>query len=304
MKKAIAAGGASILGLGAVASLGAAPAAAVPVTTPCDDYTDHNITAGTLGDNWFMSCVPRYAVAEVRFDILSETGFPASFLSLEDPAVTRTTSTGAAADTYFATTQPGFTFLEEIQGENTETSQHYNGNLVVPVASVAAIPATELPFLCGTDYDTAYRVNYGTASVTFTQIVDGVEWRYDVQTTPEPLYLGLNILNTGVLDPTSNQCVSSKGIVNFAEDSTNPVFTDDIVPVVTATQESLQANYGSGKNLPDVSRYVPPVPEKPVLPATGAEFQPAVPLSIAALFLSLGVATGVLRRRRADEVTD
>ena len=301
MKKTIAAGGASILGLGAVASLGASPAAAAPVTELCDDYTDHTITVGALGDNWFMSCIPRYAVAEVGFDIVSETGFPASFLSLEDPAVTRTTSTGAAADTYLAATQPGFTFLEEIQSENTDTSQHYNGNLIVPVSSVTAIPATDLPFVCGTDYATAYRVNYGTASVSFTQIVDGVEWRYDVETTPEPLYLGLNILDTGVLDPTSNQCVSSKDIVNFAEDSTNPVFEDEIVPVVTATQETLQANYGTGKNLPDVSRYVPP---KPQLPATGSDLQPAVPVSIAALFLSLGVAAGVLRRRRADEVTD
>ena len=304
MKKTIAAGGASILGLGAVATLGTAPAAAAPVTELCDDYTEHNITVGTLGDNWFMSCIPRYAVARVAFDIVSATPFPDSFSPLNQPEVTRTTSGGAAADTYFASAEQGFTYLDFYPGESDDTSQFYEGNLIVPVESVAPIPATSLPFLCGTDYDTAYQVNYGTASVTFTQVVDGVEWRYDVETTPEPLYLGLNILNTGVLDPTSNQCVSSKGIVNFAQDSTNSVFADEIVPVVTATQQTLQANYGSGKNLPDVSRYVPPVPAKPVLPATGSEFQPAVPMGIAALFLSLGVAAGVLRRRRADEVTD
>ena len=303
MKKTIAAGGASILGLGAVATLGTAPAAAAPVTELCDDYTEHNITVGTLGDNWFMSCIPRYAVAEVLFPIVSETPFPDDFLPLDDAGVTRTTSGGAAADTYFASSEQGFTFLDFIPALSDETTQTYDGNLIAPVESVAPIPATSLPFLCGTDYDTAYQVNYGTASVTFTQIVDGVEWRYDVETTPAPLYIGLNILNTGVFDPTANQCVSSNDIVNFAVDGTDPVF-GEIVEVVTATDNSLQANYGSGKNLPDVSRYVPPVPEKPVLPATGAEFQPAVPIGIAALFLSLGVAAGVLRRRRADEVTD
>ncbi len=299
MKKTIAAGGASLLGIGAVAAFGAAPATAAPVTDLCETAADHEITVGALGDNWFMDCIPRYAVAEVGFNILSGSGFPASFLSLEDPAVTRTTSTGAAADTYFAATQPGFTYLEEIQSEATDTSQYYNGNLIVPVASVSAIPATELPFICGTDYDTAYRVTYGSAAVSFTQVVDGVEWRYDVETTPEPLVIGLNILNTGVLDPTANQCVSSKDIVNFANDSTSPVW-DEVESVVTATENTLQANYGSGKNLPDVTRYVAP----PVLPATGSEFQPAVPMGIAALFLSLGVAAGVLRRRRVDEVSD
>lgn len=300
MKKTIAAGGASLLGLSAAATLGAAPAAAAPVTALCDDYTDHNITVGTLGDNWFMNCIPRYAVAEVLFPIVNDTPFPDDFLPLDDAGVERTTSGGAAADTYFATTEPGFTYFDFVPELSDETTQSYNGNLIVPVASVEAIPAASLPFICGTNYDTAYRVNYGSAAVTFTQIVDGVEWRYDVETTPGPLYLGLNILDTGVLDPTANQCASSNDIVNFAVDGNSDVF-DEVEDVVTATQNTLQANYGSGKNLPDVSRYVAPKPE---LPATGAELQPAVPMGIAALFLSLGVAAGVLRRRRAGEVTD
>jgi hypothetical protein len=303
VKKTIAAGGASLLGLGAAATFGAAPAAAAPVTELCDDYTEHNITVGTLGDNWFMNCIPRYAVAEVLFPIVSDTPFPDDFLPLDDPGVTRTTSGGAAADSYFASAEQGFTFLDFIPALSDETTQTYDGNLIVPVASVEAASVADLPGLCGTDYDTVYRVNYGTASVTFTQIVDGVEWRYDVETTPGPLYLGLNILGTGVLDPDANQCVTSNDIVNFAENDDSSVW-GEIVPVVTATTDTLQANYGSGKNLPDVSRYVPPVPEKPLLPATGSDLQPAVPVGIAALFLSLGVAAGVLRRRRAGEVTD
>jgi hypothetical protein len=303
VKKTIAAGGASLLGLSAAATLGAAPAAAVPVTELCDDYTDHNITVGTLGDNWFQNCIPRYAVAEVLFSIVNDTPFPDDFLTLDNAAVTRTSSGGAAADTYFAATEPGFTFFDFIPALSDETTQTYDGNLIVPVESVSTASTADLPGLCGTDYDTVYRVNYGNASVTFTQMVDGVEWRYDVETTPGPLYLGLNILGTGVLDPDANQCLASNDIVNFAENDESSVWSD-IVPVVTATTNSLQANYGSGKNLPDVSRYVPPVPEKPLLPATGSDFQPAVPMGIAALFLSLGVAAGVLRRRRAGEATD
>jgi hypothetical protein len=303
MKKTIAVGSASLLGLGAAATLGAVPATAAPVTDLCETAADHNITVGTLGDNWFMDCIPRYAVARVGFNIVSATGFPASFLPLDDSGVARVASTGDAGEAYIGATEPGFTFLDFIPEFSGETNQYYDGNLIVPVASVSAIAPTELPFLCGTDYDTAYRVNYGSAAVTFTQVVDGVEWRYDVETTPEPLYIGLNILNTGVLDGSANQCVSSKDIVNFAANDESSVW-DEIESVVTATENTLQANYGSGKNLPDVSRYVPPVPAKPVLPATGAEFQPAVPMGIAALFLSLGVAAGVLRRRRASGASD
>jgi hypothetical protein len=300
VKKTIALGSASLLGMGAAATLGAAPVAAAPVTDLCDTAADHVITVGALGDNWFMDCIPRYAVAQVNFSILSETPFPAEFIPLDEPGVARTTSGGAAADSYFASSEQGFTYLDEIDFFSTETSQFYNGKLIVPVASVTPVPATDLPFLCGTDYDTAYRVNYGSASVTFTQVIDGVEWRYDVATTPGPLYLGLNILNTGVLDPTANQCASSNDIVNFAENNGSPVF-EDVNAVVTATDDTLEAYYGSAKDLPDVSRYVAP---KPLLPATGTDFQPAVPMGIAALFLTLGVAAGVLRRRRVDEAAD
>ena len=298
MKKTIAAGGASLLGIGA-ASLGvAAPAAAAPVTDACTDWSEHTITVGTLGDNWYMDCIPQYGSAGADFRILSATGFPAAFVPLDEPAVTRIASTGAAGAAYAGSSEQGFSYLDHIDFMDTATSQLYQGTLIAPISSVASILPTSLPAECGVSFANAYVVNYAPVSVTFTQVVDGVEWRYDVETTPGPLYLGLNILNTGVLDPTANQCASSNGYTVFAADSVD----EEDFPRVGFIAMDLNPYFGNSKLIPDVSRYV--APPAPSLPAMGMEVQPAVPLGIAALFLSLGVAAGVLRRRRADEVTD
>ena len=293
MKKTIAAGGASLLGIGA-ASLGmAAPAAAVPVTDACDNSGEHGITVGTLGDNWYMDCIPQYGAASADFTIVSATPFPAAFTPLDEPGVTITPSVGAAGTDYWGAGVPGYTYLDFIDFQSSDTEQVYQANMIVPISSVGTILPTALPPECGVDFGTAYIVNYAPVSVSFTQVVAGVEWRYDVMTSPAPLYLGLNILNTGVLEPTANQCVSSNGSTYFATDSVD----DDFTTVEYVATTSLNPYFGDSKLIPDVSRYVPP----PVLPATGMEIQPAVPIGIAALFLSLGVTAGVLRRRRAND---
>ncbi len=296
VKKTIAAGGASLLGIGAASLGAAAPAAALPVTDPCATGADHTITVGALGDNWFMDCIPQYGVAEVAFEIVSAAPFPASFMPINDAAVTRVASTGAAGATYFGSSEQGFTYFDHLFFLDTDTSQFYNGNLIVPISSVGSILPADLPDGCTGTYSTAFIVNYAPVSVTFTQIVDGVEWRYDLQTAPEPLYLGLNILNTGVLDPVGNQCASSNGDLADAVDNLD----DDwfvVEDIVSPGNDTLNPYFGDAKDLPDVSRYVAP----PSLPAMGMEIQPAVPIGIAALFLSLGVTAGVLRRRRASD---
>ena len=296
MKKTIAAGGAGLLGIGA-ASLGvAAPAAALPVTDPCDNSGEHVITVGTLGDNWYMDCVPQYGVASADFTIVSATPFPAAFIPLDEPGVTITASVGQAGTDYWGAGQPGYTYLDYIGFQSSDTEQVYQADMIVPISSVDDILPTALPAECGVNFDNAYVVNYAPVSVSFTQVVDGVEWRYDVMTSPSPLYLGLNILNTGVLDPTANQCASSNGFTAFAVDSVD----EDFSTVAYVASTDLNPYFGDSKLIPDVSRYVAP----PSLPAMGMEVQPAVPIGIAALFLSLGVAAGVLRRRRASEATD
>ncbi len=302
VKKTIAAGGASVLGLTA-AGLGAASPAAALVTEPCDDVYDHEITVGAIDTNWYMDCVPQYAVAGVDFTITSPTGFPDDFAPLNTNDVTVIASTGAEGAEYLGTPYEGFDYLYWAGGD--ETSQSYEGTMIFEIDSVGSTPVASLPSGCGTDFTTAWVVNYVPATVTFTQVVDGVEWRYDVVAAPGPLYLGLNILGeTGTLDPTRPACASANGDTFFAQDSVDDAFftINGIATTYTAgAVESLNPYFGEGKSLPDVSRYVAPKPE---LPATGSDFQPAVPVGIAALFLSLGVAAGVLRRRRASEVTD
>lgn len=290
MKKTIAAGGASLLGIGA-ASLGvAAPAAAADVTTPCADYTDHAITVGALNSNWYMDCVPQYANAAADITIVSDTAFPAGFSPIDEPTVTRTATTGqAGADYWFSNL--GFTYLSHFPPFDTPTSQTYDGDMIVSISSVDDFPVASLAGVgCTGTFSTGWVVNYAPTTVSFTQTVDGVEWRYDVTTSPEPLYLGLNILNTGVLDSAADQCASSNGFIENSVDGADPEFTN--VEYIATT--SLDPYFGDEKLIPDVSRYVPP------LPATGMELQPGVPLGIAGLFLALGVAGGFLRKRRAD----
>lgn len=306
MKKTIAAGGAAFLGLSTV-GLGALPAQAAdePVTEACTDINQHDLAPDNVGSNWYMDCIPQYALGKVDFTITSATPFPDDFLPLNDPAVTSTATSGDAGATYIGATEPpaGFDYLD-FQGSD-ETSQHYEGTMIFPITSVGPIATDALPDACqveGSSYTGAYVVNFAPTSVTFTQVVDGVEWRYDVVTEPQPLYLGLSILADGSFDFDGSMCASANGTTTLAVDG--PSSTDnqwsDVAERATSFEfdgESLMPFFGEGKSLPDVSRYVAPPEPKPQLAATGVS--PAPALGVAALFLALGVAGGHLKRRRS-----
>lgn len=311
MKKTIAVGSASLLGLTAVGfGASSAQAAADPVVAPCLTDADHVVSVGGVSSNWYMDCLPQYGTSEIGFWIQSGGAFPAGFVHLENPSVTSTATTGTAAVDYFGATGapagfadgPGF-----IIGDST--AQAYEGSLVLKINSLGSIPTASLPADCavgaaGTSYTNAYEVTYLPATVTFSQLVDGVEWRYDVAVTPPPLYLGLSFAaaNDGSFEPTGSMCAYGASGPNgqaswFAANNTDPDGNWDNVASL-ATQniqnlDTLSPYFGAGKLLPDISRYVPPKPE---LASTGVD--PSGALGVAALFLALGVAGGFLRRRK------
>lgn len=308
MKKTIAAGGASVLGLAAV-SLGAAPAQAdhEAVVELCDDSTDHAVSSsGHVGSNWYMDCIPQYGLGLVDFHIvpdseMPDTPFPDGFLPLTDAGVSSVAAnTGAAASAYFGVTPPpaGFTDLRPLS--STDTRQRYEGEMMFAITSVDSIAPEDLPGACqGGDFTNSYVVNYAPANVTFTQVIDGVEWRYDLVATPGPLFFGLNILETGAFAEDAPQCVSANGISTYAANTGNPWWYEVIDHATLADDgTTLFPYFGSAKSLPDIDAIITPAaPEEPTLPATGAD--PAGTIGLAAMFLALGVAGGYLRRRQS-----
>jgi hypothetical protein len=293
VKKSIAAGGAGVLGLTAAVGGAAGPAMAAPVSGPaCDDIADHQFGASPIAD-WYMDCVPQYAATEVDFTITSDVPFPSGFATLDDPSVTRT---GLDFGDYVGT-DSGIGIADLTYDGPDGAGQRYVGRIVNRITSIETIDPSTLPAACmGDAYANAWMVSYAPATTTFTQLVDGVEWRYDVVSSPEPLYLGLNPGASGAA------CAANGSGSVYGADPFD--FEWLVVTEGYATTEggvSLMPYFGEGKSLPDVSRYTPPAPqpepEKPALAATGVS--PELPLGAAAILLGLGAgALAVARRRR------
>jgi LPXTG-motif cell wall-anchored protein len=202
----------SIVGLG-LATLGAMPAQAADVTTPCENVYDHNPGGTTVSDNWYMECVPQYGLGKVEFTVDSEVDFPAGFASLDDPSVTSVSAnTGPAASEYMDSTFPvaGFTYLGETDAQAQQLT--YQGLMMFAISGVSAMDVSALPDGCGAGpYAYAFRVDYLPATVTFTQTIDGKVWTVVVTYTPSPLYLGLNFTDDDPIDFDDGavQCASS-----------------------------------------------------------------------------------------------
>lgn len=308
MKKTIVAGTASILGLTSTA-LGASAAQAAnpdPVVDPCLSGAQHIVQTGGVSSNWYMSCIPQYAMATVDFDITSATAFPAAFQHLYDPSITVSTTTPAAGETYFGSSAPaGLGSVSNGPNADTPTSQSYEATVELPVASSASIPLGDLATAgCPAGaYTNAYKVTYLPTTVTFTQQVGGEEWRYDVLVNPTPLYLGVSLsaLNDGSFETAAPMCaVGANGnVASAVDDSESDWYLVRDLATTQGNGATLSPYFGVGKAVPNVARYVPPPPPTPTGPslaATGAN--PAGPLGLAALFLALGVAGGHLSRRR------
>lgn len=212
MKKSLALASASAVGLGMVACGAAGTAQAAPVTEPCTDATAHEYSTVELGDNWFMDCVPQFGMGKAEFTISSADPLPPAFLPLDDPGVTSVFSgNGAAAAAYFGDPPAPFGFVDLT---NSGDPLDYTGSPIFPITAVGAIDPATLPASCegGThSYGNAYSVTYAPVTITFTQIIDGIEWSVDVTYTPQAIALGLNftVPFDGTLDFDQAQCISN-----------------------------------------------------------------------------------------------
>lgn len=219
MKKSMALAGASAVGVGIVA-FGAAPGAvAAVVTDPCDTVGDHNVTTGTLYENWFMDCVPQFGAGKAEFTVTSAHTLPGDFLPLDDPGVTTTYSgSAAAAANYFgASGMPaGWLGLSSLGGDPLA----YQGNPIVPISGVGAALPTDLPAACQTDtnsYTHIYRVDYAATSWVSTQTAGGFDWSVTVSLPATTVFLALS------LDPLSNNA-PFLGSAMCLTNGTNTVF--------------------------------------------------------------------------------
>lgn len=212
MKKSMAVASASAMGLGMVALGGAGAATAAPVTELCTDATEHEYSTVELGDNWFMDCIPQYGMGKAEFSISSAEPLPPAFLPLDDPGVASVFSgNGPAAAAYFGDPSAPFGFVEL---NNAGDPLQYTGKPIFPISAVGAIDPLTLPTSCQGDtysYGNAYSVTYAPVAVTFTQVIDGVEWSVDVTYAPQAMVLGLNFTDPfdGTLDFDQAQCISN-----------------------------------------------------------------------------------------------
>ncbi|MBX3116671.1 MAG: hypothetical protein IT192_03490 [Microbacteriaceae bacterium] len=315
MKKSAALTGASVIGAG-LAAISVTPAQAAPVSTPaCAGLSDQTVTVGNLDTEWFMDCVPQYGVGKVEFELNPAEPLPSGFLPLDDPGVTSVFSgNGPAAAAYYGVSgvPNGFRDLSEDGDE-----LHYQGSAIVKVASVEAIDPLTLPAGCGTlsDFAHAYRVDYTPTTVTFTQQVDGKEWKTVISVTPSPVYLGYNFTPTdpqnpdpatsdGTFDVDKPQCLVIGPSISAGSDNQDPNWD-------RATNWAL--NLGSGA--PSVWPYVPidspyfalgafDLSGTPILAATGVD---PIPFVIAGGVLVVGGGGFLIfatRKRREGKAKD
>lgn len=203
MKKSMVLAGASAVGVGMVA-FGAAPGAvAADVTVPCDTVDDHNVTSGTLYDNWFMDCVPQFGAGKAEFTVTSTYTLPGDFLPLDDPGVTSTYSgDAAAAADYFGVSGMPAGWLNLMMAPPGGDPLEYVGNPIVPISGVGPALASDLPAACETDsnnYSHIYRVDYPETSWQFEQSAGGFEWSVTVTHPATTVFLALS-LDTPTLD--------------------------------------------------------------------------------------------------------
>ncbi len=310
MRKRVAVAGASVLGVG-LAAISTVPAQAAPVNTPaCSDVTQHTLTVGTLDSDWFMDCVPQYGAGKVNFEITSTETVPASFKALDDPSVSSVFSGGGpTAAAYFGVTgEPnGFESLDTDVFIPTPDIFHYRGNAIFKVASVEAIDPSTLPAGCDatTGYAHAYRVDYDPSTVTFSQIIDGKEWKVIVALSLPSAYLGYNFTpvdpgnpdpstSAGSFDPNMSQCVIADGSVYTVSSDQDPLWFA-VTNFATSSSQPMWPYLSGVHDLGALS-----LTATPQLAETGTD--PA-PYAIAGGVLLIGGGAVLLyarRRRRAE----
>ena len=185
-----------------------------------------------------MDCIPQYGVGKAEFTIKADANdssvhFPAGFADLDDPSVTATASVdtddATAVGSYFDLTPPsgGVLGLAKDPSGSSARKQLYDTEMIYKIASVSAIPISDLPAACKVAtsvYATAWEVTYVPATITYTQTVGGKQWKYVVTSAPKPLFMGLP------LDPTDGYVpidVTETPENACAADDTQSLYTDN-----------------------------------------------------------------------------
>ena len=225
MKRSIAALGAAVVGLsGAVVA--AAPAQAA--TTPdCTSTEQHELSVGDPSAGaFYFDCIPQYGTGKAEISIAtSETApFASDFtpFSAEWAATTSSLSDTAlsayAGETYTA----GFGNVYRFG--TGQTSQYYEADTGYPIASATKIATDQLPEACAAGdnpFDGAYKVSYEPVTFSFqttdtaAMLVDDAPGKFLSESTPDPLYLGLNFDSESGFDGSASQCAAQGDLVEL-----------------------------------------------------------------------------------------
>lgn len=211
VKKALAAFGATILGLGTAATGAALPAAAAPAplppaTEPCIDLNDQVASTGNFASNWFQDCVPQYGVGKAEFTIVPDEDnpteeFPEGFQDLisgaEGVTVTSTLDVEALTE-YVQGVEIGTDVVSPVvplavDGDSS-TSRSYVAAVFAPIATIGtANPEDDVPAdviaACGFGENFfGWVATYKPFNTTFSQTIDGDVWAYTITGAPRPSY--------------------------------------------------------------------------------------------------------------------
>lgn len=318
MKKTLALVGVGALGL-AAGGAGALPAMA-DATEPCVDLSDHSVTADAGPSNWYMDCVPQYGLGKAEFTIVPNLDdpaeeFPAGFADLRDipPVEYSTTMDLDAINEYFG----GFpsVFPAPIAPvelfDSTPVSQTWGALVLAPVTGVEAATPLNVPDdvadLCGLDgtpYGGGWVATFGAVDTTYSQVVDGEEWTYEVSGTPLPVfYFGTIIDDGGTMSISDSDpwCVSDGfGAITDATGAPVDILFGLVYHGLPADLEEEAfdlPSYGT------FGRFEASAPAAvPTLAATGAEVDPLAPMIAGGFLALLGTAfvglAGLVRRRK------
>lgn len=321
VKRGIAVAGAGALGVGG-ALVAATPAAADPVTGPaCASQGDHGVSSTPVA-GWYMDCVPQFGAGKAEFTLLGDPDIPEGFeTDLSEPEFTISNPLGDEMNSYYSSIFPGFTGEPSFEeGISSSTELVYSvSRMVIPITGIETIEEDALPDGCEADtldYDGAWLVTFGAQGTTISQTVDGEEWSWELDYTPAPMYLALNIDDIGDwLDTEAPQCASGAGGTYLAADSGSGNWTYVTGAAAIDFEPFVDGSTGNWTVIGDFEPTVtpleeeeeePPAEEDPEEPAeededdeelapTGADASAALGLS--ALLAGLGVVAVAAARR-------
>lgn len=306
VKSSVAALSAGALGL-VGATVGASPAAAaVPY---CGTITEYQDSFPAIDPSeFFADCVPQYGIGKAEFTITSDSPIPAGFTELTDLAPAASSVDSAALTTYLDAVAPGEFDTAVIAGPllfDTEDSRTYLAALASPVVGYAALPSVpaDLAVLCGAPADadpaiftSAYRLDFGATSTTYSQLIDGADWSWTITV---PARSAWYLFGEEGGEPV---ICATDGLTAYSSAAGGGFGEVEILLALPFAPEFPDFETSAAWDLGPFARFVP-TPVVPPLPATGLET--AAPAGIAVGLVAIGAlalagATVVRRRRDAS----